>query len=109
MSWRKVLGVSPTQNTHNSQIEGISSNFVNCAYFAEDYSKLVERLTQACCNLPTNVEQVLSSLLSNEDEKDIIKGLIPVETLRLHIELWVKHNMPYYSGKPVKANGLEEL
>lgn len=111
MSWREILGVSPTQNTHNthnSQVENRSNNSAYYANSAEGFSKLMELIIPACFNLPTNAEQVISNLLSSEDEEDIINGLIPAETLRLHIELWVKQDMPYYSGKPVKTNGLED-
>lgn len=44
-------------------------------------------------------QQVIDNLLSIDDEQDIITGSISPQSLRLHIELWLKAGKPYYSGK----------
>ncbi|KTD13979.1 hypothetical protein [Legionella israelensis] len=48
---------------------------------------------------PIDAQQVIDGLLSLEDEQDIINGNVPAESLRLHIELWLKADKPHYSGK----------
>ena len=55
---------------------------------------------RGCLNgFSIDAQQVIDGLLSLEDEEDIINGNIPAESLRLHIELWLKANKPHYSGK----------
>ena len=49
--------------------------------------------------LPVEAQQVIDGLLSSDDERDIINGNVPVESLRLHIELWIKAGKPHYSDK----------
>ena len=56
-------------------------------------------VTRCCYGLEVNPQEVIDHLLSIEDEQDIINGLIPADSLRLHIELWIANGKPYYSGK----------
>lgn len=102
MSWREVLGVSPTQNMHNtqnSQTESIPNNSAYYADSAEGFSKLMELTSLACFNLPTNAEQVISNLLSIEDEQDIINGKMPIESLITAIRVWVASGSSKISGR----------
>ena len=69
------------------------------ANFKENLTKFVQR---CCIGLPVTSNQVIDNLLSVDDEIDIINGETPADSLRLHIQLWVENNMPYYSGKIVK-------
>lgn len=56
-------------------------------------------VTKCCIGFEANPQQVLDHMLSVEDEQDIIHGLIPVETLKLHIKIWCEIGMPHYSDK----------
>jgi hypothetical protein len=49
--------------------------------------------------LPLDAQEVIEGLISFEDEQDIINGEVPSDSLRLHIELWIKAGKPHYSGK----------
>lgn len=60
---------------------------------------LIEYVDRCCQGLSVTAQQVIDNLLSTEDEQDIINGDTPENSLRLHIELWIKSGMPYYSGK----------
>lgn len=57
------------------------------------------QVESACTGLSVSPIQVINDLLSIEDEQDIINNLIPAESLRLHIDVWVGMGKPYYSGK----------
>lgn len=72
---------------------------VRDANFKENLTKFVHR---CCVGLPVTTQQVIDNLLSIDDELDIINGAIPVDSLRLHIQLWIESDMPYYSGKIAK-------
>ncbi len=53
-----------------------------------------------CCDgLPVETQQVIDNLLSSIDEQDIMDGKTPIESLRLHIDLWITAGKPHYSGK----------
>lgn len=56
---------------------------------------------QCCSSFYVSVQEVIDHLLSLEDEQDIINGEIPIESLKLHIEVWIKAGKPHYSGKPI--------
>lgn len=60
---------------------------------------LTEFVRRCCMGLPVTPQQVIDNLLSTDDEIDIINGNTPAESSRLHVQLWIKNNMPYYSGK----------
>ena len=60
---------------------------------------LKQLITRCCYGLKTDPQEVLDKLLCVEDEQDIVSGYITAEELRLHIELWVFNDKPYYSGK----------
>ena len=60
----------------------------------------LHQFVQRCClGLPLTDQQVIDELLSPDDEQDIINGDVPLEVLRLHIEVWISSGMPFYSGK----------
>ena len=69
------------------------------AIFKENLTRFVH---QCCRGLSVTPQQVIDNLLSVDDEVDIINGDVPAESLRLHIQVWIENNMPYYSGKMVK-------
>ena len=60
---------------------------------------IINFVEKCCVNLKIETQQVIDGLLSTDDEQDIINGYIPVESLRLHIELWISSGKPHYSGK----------
>lgn len=56
-------------------------------------------VTRCCYGLKVEPQRVIDHLLANADEVDIKDGNITMETLRLHIELWLANGMPHYSHK----------
>jgi len=63
---------------------------------------LIRFVEQCCVGLSVNAKQVIEHLLSVDDERDIINGVIPEESLRLHIKLWAEAGKPHYSGKKLE-------
>ncbi|WP_028389623.1 hypothetical protein [Legionella fairfieldensis] len=60
------------------------------------------RFVEQCCSgFSVSAQQVIDHLLSLEDEQDIINSEIPIESLKLHIEVWIKAGKPHYSGKQI--------
>lgn len=55
----------------------------------------------ACNGLSITPTQVITRLLSVEDEQDLVNEETPQEALTLHIKLWLAKGMPHYSGKPI--------
>lgn len=50
--------------------------------------------------LCVKAELISNRLLSKEDKEDMLKGLIPLESLILHVKVWRDNGMPNYaSGK----------
>jgi hypothetical protein len=41
---------------------------------------------------------IAQRLLSEEDKEDMLKGLVPDETLDLHVQLWKEYGMCYHSN-----------
>ena len=86
-----------------------TSGVTNCVSVAEvatvavTTSKLTRFVEKCCIGLPVNAQQVIEHLLSADDEQDIINDEIPEESLRLHIELWIKAGKPHYSGKKLET------
>lgn len=60
---------------------------------------LFDFISRACVGFQVNPQLVIDSMLSVEDEQDIINDLIPAETLKLHIKIWCEMAKPHYSGK----------
>ena len=56
-------------------------------------------VTRCCYGQDIDPQEVIDRLLAVEDEDDVINGLVPADSLRLHIELWIANGKPYYSGK----------
>ena len=51
-----------------------------------------------------NIEPKLitTRLMSEEDKQDMREGNVPVPSLRLHVELWIKAGLPDYAhGKDI--------
>lgn len=63
----------------------------------------MDAVKKCCEGLPVEAQQVIDGLLSSDDEQDIINGEVPVESLSLHIKLWVKAGKPHYSGKKIEV------
>ncbi len=60
---------------------------------------LYQFVVRCCEGLRVKAQLVIDRLLSVEDEQDIINGMVPAESLRLHIEAWISTGKPLYSGK----------
>lgn len=65
--------------------------------------KLIRFVEQCCTGPSVSAQQVIEHLLSVDDERDIINGEVPEESLRLHIKLWVEAGKPHYSGKKLEV------
>jgi hypothetical protein len=42
-------------------------------------------------------ELISTRLLSKEDKQDMVAGLIPMESLIVHVKVWVRHGMCNYA------------
>lgn len=98
---KKLEGMDKSEPTKLTQS---SVGFVSTTseYFDKNNTgtfKLINFVEKCCVNLQVEPQQVIDGLLSIDDEQDIINGDIPVESLRLHIELWISAGKPHYSGK----------
>ena len=60
---------------------------------------VVEFVRECCVGLIIKPQEVIDHFLAVEDEEDIINGLIPIDSLRLHIKLSIANGKPHYSGK----------
>lgn len=72
-----------------------------CGFNLENLMRrqVIELVQRSCQGFSVSASYVLKHLLSNEDINDIADGNIPMETLKLHIELWVAKGIPHYSGR----------
>lgn len=61
--------------------------------------ELYQFVQRCCVDLPVKAQQVIDNMLSANDEKDIINGVVSAESLRLYIEVWISTGKPYYSKK----------
>lgn len=60
----------------------------------------LQQFVLRCCEGGrVKAQLVIDHLLSVDDEQDIINGMVPAESLRLHIETWILAGKPHYSGK----------
>jgi hypothetical protein len=48
--------------------------------------------------LCVKAELISTRLLSKEDKDDMLNGLIPIETLILHVKVWMQNKMPDYAN-----------
>ncbi|MBL7479995.1 hypothetical protein [Legionella bononiensis] len=62
-------------------------------------TQVIEFVQSSCQGFSVSTSYVLKHLLSSDDINDIADGNIPMETLKLHIELWMAKGMPHYSGE----------
>lgn len=51
-------------------------------------------LEEACAGCSTNVQEVMSLMMSPEDIEDLKQGRIPFESLKLHVQLWCEMGKP---------------
>ena len=91
--------IATQKATNCVSVAGVATVAVTTLPETARLQKLTRFVGQCCIELPVNAQQVIEHLLSVEDEQDIINNDIPEESLRLHIELWVKAGKPHYSGK----------
>ncbi|KTD58796.1 hypothetical protein Lsai_1403 [Legionella sainthelensi] len=84
------------------QIDAANSLRNECGFTLETLMgpHVVEIVQKICQEFSISASYVLEHLLSKEDINDIADGNIPIETLKLHIELWMANGMPHYSGRP---------
>lgn len=61
--------------------------------------RLIQFVHRCCAGCPVTAQQVIDYLLSVDDEQDIINGMVPAESLRLHIVVWISTGKVHYSGK----------
>lgn len=90
---------APTKLTEVSCVGFVSSTSEHIQKNNAKKIYLFDFVSVACVDFQVNAQLVIDRLLSVEDEQDIIKGLISIETLKIHIKLWCKKGTPHYSGK----------
>ncbi len=85
------------------RIEGVARVATVAVATTKTVKENLIKFVQCCCiGFPVTAHQVIDNLLSSADEQDIINGAIPTESLRLHIERWIKAGKPNYSGKELR-------
>lgn len=60
---------------------------------------LFDFVASCCSGHKVEPQDVIDRMLSTEDEQDIVNGLVPAESLKLHIKVWSEMGNPHYSGK----------
>ena len=48
--------------------------------------------------LCVKAELISTRLLSKDDKDDMRKGLIPIDSLLMHVRVWVQNDMPDYAN-----------
>ena len=61
-------------------------------------ANLNQFVRRCCYRQHVDPQEVIDRLLAVENEYDIINRLVPANSLRLHIGLWITNGKPYYSG-----------
>lgn len=101
--WLKIIDVIPESiPTKLTEQPSVGSVSVSSEIVHKNISKKIELagfVLECLGGINLHPQQVIDGLLSVEDERDIINGSIPIQSLRLHIELWLKAGKPHYSGK----------
>lgn len=101
--WLKKLDNMPKREL-TKPTEGACVSFVSTSSEAF-HKKIPEKIesidfVRGCCNqFAVEPKQVIDHLLSLDDEQDIINGIVPAESLRTHIQLWINTGKQHYSGK----------
>lgn len=89
-------------NTSLSQNENLN-NLAEIAKLAladeTNQNILLVMIATASEGLGLKPQSILNSLISIEDEKDLLDGTIPLTCLRAHIANWLFSGMPHISGK----------
>lgn len=102
--WLKKIENMPevklTELPKPSSVSFVGTDLVLTSENNLDKLNLIEFVSRCCQGFSVTAQQVIDHLLSIEDEQDIINGDTPVDSLRLHIKLWIENGMPHYSGKP---------
>ncbi|CAM3024249.1 TPA: hypothetical protein ACG3NF_001770 [Legionella pneumophila] len=104
-AWFGIDGIAETADITEIQVEQgiIAADLLRneCALSPEALMKtqVIKFVQSSCQGFSVSASYVLKHLLSNEDINDITDGNTPMETLKLHIELWMAKGMPHYSGK----------
>lgn len=104
--WLKKLdsvSTGSTKLTQPTSVGFVSTTSENSHKNIEEKIGLVDVVKKCCDGLSVEAQQVIDGLLSSDDEQDIINGDVPVESLRLHIKLWVEAGKPHYSGKKLEV------
>ncbi|HGC5726842.1 TPA: hypothetical protein ACIZAI_001027 [Legionella pneumophila] len=90
----------PTEPGYVSFVGDTQANLIK-----KSREKILKNFVDDCClGLGVKSSAVINYLISNEDEEDILNGLIPKSCLVLHIKLWIENGQPDYSGR-VKKQG----
>lgn len=89
--------VSTAELLRNECGLSFESNIINTNCLIR--KQVTEFVQISCQGFLVSVSQVMEHLLSSEDISDIVNGNIPMETLKLHIELWIAKGMPHYSSR----------
>ncbi|HAT1771504.1 TPA: hypothetical protein I8034_000850 [Legionella pneumophila] len=87
-----------TKPTKPGYVSFYSDNSANL--FENSRANILMSFVRDCCiGLGVEPYEVINRLISNEDEEDLLMGVIPKSVLILHIQLWLSNGKPTYSGK----------
>ena len=95
----KRLKQEPTKLTKPPSVSFVSTTSTHIQKNNAKKIDLFDFVSSCCGGHKVDPQQVINRLLSVEDEQDIINGLVPPESLRLHIKVWCEMGKPHYSGK----------
>jgi hypothetical protein len=70
----------------------------------EQCKDLLKTIGKMLC---VKADLISTRLLSKEDKQDMLKGLVPIESLIAHVKIWIQNGMPDYANghtEPMKKN-----
>lgn len=101
--WLKFLDdmpeSKPTKLTEQPSVGSVSDPSKEFHKNIDKKIDLVGFVQECLKGINLQPQQVIDGLLSVEDELDIINRSVSAQSLRLHIELWLKADKPNYSAK----------
>jgi hypothetical protein len=87
------------QENRVSSLGSLGSLIKNEMSGRDRQNDLHQFVARCCEGGSVKAQLVIDHLLSADDEQDIINGMVPAESLRLHILIWISAGKPHYSAK----------
>lgn len=98
--WQEKLANMPkAMVTKQTELCFVGSVTSSLSLIEKNNQIVIAFVHQCCVGFNVNPQEVIDGLLDVDDEQEIINGLVPADSLRLHVELWLAKGKPNYSGK----------